>query len=165
MFCPDVLIVCKCACSIEVFLWGSSGSCVNVICILFACTYEIKFYFYFYFYFLYLGEVLCLAGVTVASWCSLQLFHRVYYTSSEASSKTSPTEKAFINIHFNITQSRQYPYIPWALGFFLTLALYSRWEADIQRGSGVSRVWQPGHVPFGLAHSCQCQTKLIKKIY
>jgi hypothetical protein len=37
----------------------------------------------------------------------------------------------------------------------------------------VSRVWQAGQVPwsplagapFGLEHSCQCQTKLIKKFY
>jgi hypothetical protein len=42
MFCLDVVVVCRCVSSTDVFLWGSSWSCIDV-CVLLACRYMIAF--------------------------------------------------------------------------------------------------------------------------
>jgi hypothetical protein len=37
MFCLDVVVVCRCVSSTDVFLRGSSWSCIDVVCVLLTC--------------------------------------------------------------------------------------------------------------------------------
>jgi hypothetical protein len=58
MFCLDVAVACRFVSSTNVFLWGSSWSCVDVIHVLLVCRYMTAFSPCFCS--LYLGEVLCI---------------------------------------------------------------------------------------------------------
>jgi hypothetical protein len=51
--------MCRCVCYTDVFLWGSSWSCIVALCVLLSCRYMITFSSCLCS--LYLGEVLCLA--------------------------------------------------------------------------------------------------------
>jgi hypothetical protein len=43
MFCLDVVVLCRRVSSTDVFLWGSTWSCIDVVCVLLACRYMIAF--------------------------------------------------------------------------------------------------------------------------
>jgi hypothetical protein len=43
MFYLDVVVVCRCVSSTDVFLWGSYWSFIDEICVLLACKYVIAF--------------------------------------------------------------------------------------------------------------------------
>jgi hypothetical protein len=60
VFCLDVVVVHRYVSSARVIIWGSSWSCVDVICVLLACKYVIASSPCLCS--LCLGEVLCLVG-------------------------------------------------------------------------------------------------------
>jgi hypothetical protein len=60
MFCMDAEVVYRCVSSADVFLWGSSWSCIAVVCSLLACRYVTAFSPCLCS--LYLGKELCLVS-------------------------------------------------------------------------------------------------------